>query len=225
MEKELTGFYMAHHPLDSFIDYIRTKTTHTSLDINRGVLANAYELGIDEQFSYLSDRELEPTEPVYVPIPKGQTIITGGVIKQLNLITIQNGRNKGKQMATFILEDAYQGDIRCTAFCEVYMRAMATIRDGNVVFVKGQIDYFRENAQINVTEVREISADVANKYIKRDYEKELREIDEQLQLAEETYELIGLDNLDMISSVCEEIIALYEQREALTKLANKETVA
>lgn len=226
MERELTGFYMAHHPLDGFVAYIRAKATHTSLDINRGVLSNAYDLEIDEYFAPLSEQVIDNTEPIYVQLPKGQTIITGGVVKQLNLITLQNGRNKGKQMATFIIEDAYQGDIRCTAFAEVYGRSKMTIKDGNVILMKGNIDYFRENAQINVTEVKEINTDTASKYeIKHDYEKEIRDVLEMIILAEETIELIGVEDMDMISAVCEELIVLYDKRDELTKLANKESVA
>jgi DNA polymerase-3 subunit alpha len=222
MERELTGFYMAHHPLDGFVEYIKAKATHTSIDINKGILANAHDLEIDEQFGQLYERDLNPSEPIYVPIPKGQTVITGGVIKQLNPITIQSGRNKGKQMATFIIEDAYQGDIRCTAFADVFTKYRNTIRDGNVIFIKGHIDYYRDTAQINVVEAKEISADIAKKYRISDVEKQLAEIEEQINNAEEILEILGTDDYNMIGAVCDELFSLYEQRDALKKLANKE---
>ncbi|WP_336784021.1 DNA polymerase III subunit alpha [Paenibacillus illinoisensis] len=226
MEKELTGFYMAHHPLDGFVEYIRSKSTYTSLEINKGVLMNGYDLETDEQFRYLYSQELDPTEPMYRPLPAGQTVITGGVVKQLKAIPIKSGRSKGKEMATFILEDAYQGDIKCTIFAEGYSRFRNTIREGNVIFIKGKVDYYRENAQVNVNEAKEISPDVASRYEPaRDIEKELQEVQELIELAEETIEVIGFDNADMISAVCEELLSLYDKRDELHKLTNKEAVA
>ncbi len=225
MERELTGFYMAHHPLDGYVEYIRSKSTYTSLEINKGVLVNGYDLETDEQFAYLTGREID-SEPVYCPLPAGQTVITGGVVKQLKAIPIKSGRSKGKEMATFILEDAYQGDIKCTIFAEGYSRFKNTIREGNVIFIKGKIDYYRENAQVNVNEAKEISLEVASRYEPaRDVVKELQEVQELIQLAEETLEVIGFDNADMISAVCEELLSLYDKRDELHKLTNKEAVA
>lgn len=230
MEKELTGFYMAHHPLDGFVDYIKSKTTHTSTDINKGVLVypeidDAYLISLYETGEAESVIEAAMDEPVYKPLPKGQTVITGGVIKQLNPITIQSGRNKGKQMATFILEDAYQGDIKCTAFAEVYTKFRNTIRDGNVVFIKGNIDYYRENAQINVAEAKEIHSDTVRKFEVQDAARKLKEIDEQIKTAESIIEILGMDDYNMISSVCEELIVLYNQKDELTKLVKEEAYA
>lgn len=229
MERELGGFYMAHHPLDGYIDYIRSKTTHTAHEINEGVLVNAYELKIDDEFGSLYEQPLEELEPVYQMLPAGKTVITGGVVKQLRVIPIQSGRNRGKKMATFILEDAFQGDIKCTIFCEGYANHVNTIRDGNVIFIKGNIDYYRDNAQVNVMEAKEVSADIANRYVppapKRDVAQELREVQHMIQLAEETLEIVGGHDVDMVSAVCEELIGLYDMRDELYKLQKEEVVA
>jgi DNA polymerase-3 subunit alpha len=221
MERELTGFYLAHHPLNGYIDYIRTKTTHTSSDINIGIPT---KISMAEHPNP-DDEEIEPpTEEEYVPLPKGQTVIIGGVVKQLDLLTIQNGRSKGKQMAKFVIEDTYQGDIHCTAFPDVYTKFKNTVRLGNVIFIRGSIDYYRDIPQVSVGEAKEISLDVAKRY-ERNYDKELQEVLEMIKLAEEILEAVGTDDLDLISSVCEELIVLYDKKEELYKLANKEEVA
>jgi DNA polymerase-3 subunit alpha len=216
MERELTGFYMANHPLDGFMEYIRAKITHTSTDINLGIKRDMLitrdvldEEGIDE-------------EDKYIPIPKGQTAIIGGVIKQLNPITIKNGRSKGKQMATFIIEDTFQGDIKCTAFAETYTKFKNTISEGNVVFIKGAVDYYRENAQINVNEATIASSDVARKYVAQDNRNQLADIEEQIANAESILDILGTDDYDMVGAVCEELILLYDKRDELTKLAKEE---
>jgi DNA polymerase-3 subunit alpha len=209
MEKELAGFYMAHHPLDGFIEYIKSKSTNTSTDINLGI-----ECPIEEYDYALNASE----EARYIPLPQGQTIITGGLIKQLTAITIKSGRSKGKQMASFIVEDAYEGDIRCTAFPEIYSKFKNTIREGNVVLIRGNLDYYRENAQVSVNEVKEISIDSAIKFNNTNMPKiELLEIEEMIRIAEETIDVIGTD-LELISAVCEELLDLYDRRSAINKL-------
>jgi DNA polymerase-3 subunit alpha len=225
MERELTGFYMKHHPLDGYIEYIRSKVTNTSSEINDGIKITFNPSDEERDFvdvlSEIAMEELDE-EDRYVRLPKGQTVITGGVIKQLNPITIKNGRSAGKQMATFIIEDAYQGDIRCTAFPEVYTKFRNTIREGNVVFIKGGIDYYRDNAQVNVGEAKEINPDIARKYQVQDNVRKLADIEEQIRSAEEILDILGTDDYNMIGAVCEELSALYEQRDVLTKLVKEE---
>ncbi|MNV11686.1 hypothetical protein D3C71_1022560 [compost metagenome] len=50
-----------------------------------------------------------------------------------------------------------------------------------------------------------------------DLAKELAEINEDIALIEETMEAIGVDDVDLISDICEQLIALYDRREEITR--------
>lgn len=228
MERELTGFYMKHHPLDDMVNWIRSKTTNSSDEINRGIRiekqlpSNAI---LDEDDSFANEAELalryddeDDDDDMYQPLPIGQTIITGGVIKSLKEIVIKNGKSKGKTMVSFILEDAYQGDIKCTAFAETYLKYRLSIREGNIVFIQGKLDYYMGNAQVNVNGISQMNRDLANVFNNNkeaeDILAELAEIQECIELIEEAVALLG-DDYDMISGMCEELLELYERKDRL----------
>jgi DNA polymerase-3 subunit alpha len=207
MEKELTGFYMVHHPLEGLINYIQSKTTHSSDIINNGVPLFLEQYGDD-------------IETEYQKLPQFQTVITGGVIKQLKEIMIKRGRNQGKVMASFVLEDAYEGDVRCTVFYQDYEKYKNTLKEGKVVFVRGNIDYFNDNAQVNVKEVNEVSREQAKSMHRRDLLEELAEIKRQIREIEETIELLG-DDADLIVDVTNELFELYDKADSLTEEMEK----
>jgi DNA polymerase-3 subunit alpha len=233
IERELTGFYMKHHPLDGLIEYIRSKSTNNSVEINKGIKIDrpkADPIFDEDGFSLiLDDEDDESDDDSYEPLPRGQTVITGGVIKDLKEIVIKNGRSAGKVMVSFVIEDAYQGDIKCTAFHETYTKFKSVIRKGNVIFIKGNIDYYMDAAQINVNEAKEISRDIANKYNNNkeaeDISREIAEIEDSIKLAEETIELLGTDDYELISEVCAELLRLYNRKDELYSKQKEVVVA
>ncbi|MNS90778.1 DNA polymerase III DnaE [compost metagenome] len=173
---------------------------------------------------YDTDEDLNVTEDeeeTYQPLPAGRTVITGGVVKQVTEIVVKNGKSTGQVMASVVVEDAYQGDIRCTIFADQYGRCRSLVKAGNVIFINGSIDYYRDSAQINVKSVTEVNRDVANRFnrtvLADDLAKELAEINEDIALIEETMEAIGVDDVDLISDICEQLIALYDRREEITR--------
>lgn len=196
LEKSLTGFYMTYHPLDGLLDYIQSKTTHTSDVINNGIPSGT-EGGSEDE------------EQEYDLLPKDTFVITGGVIKQLKEITIKRGRNQGKVMASFILEDAYQGDIKCTAFYQQYEQYKNTLQEGKIVFIKGNIDYFNDTTQVNINEATEVSRDTAKSLQRKDLMSELSKTQQSISEIEETIELLG-DDADLIVDVTNELVLLYE---------------
>jgi hypothetical protein len=132
-------------------------------------------------------------------------------------------------MVSFVIEDAYQGDIKCTAFHETYTKFKSVIRKGNVIFIKGNIDYYMDAAQINVNEAKEISRDIANKYNNNkeaeDISREIAEIEDSIKLAEETIELLGTDDYELISEVCAELLRLYNRKDELYSKQKEVVVA
>lgn len=238
MEKELTGFYMKHHPLDGLVEYIRSKATNTSIEINKGIkqeIIAPVELDDeDNPVPLILDEEEIEEEDLYHPIPKGRMVITGGVIKELHEISIKSGRNKGDKMVSFVIEDAYQGDIKCTAFANEYKKYKNTIRDGNVIFIRGTIDYYRDEAQVNLKEASEINREAAKKYSNFSYQEATRrmivDIDEQIAMIEETFGLLLDDSWeasDLISldTFTQELIVLYDRKELLLQELREAIVA
>jgi DNA polymerase-3 subunit alpha len=207
MEKSLTGFYMTHHPLEGLIDYIQSKTTHPSYVINKGVRQDFGE------FAEFFDDEVEEE---YERLPQGQFVITGGVIKQVKEITIKRGRSKGKKMASVVLEDAYQGDIKCTVFNQQYEKLQHIIKEGKVVFIKGNIDYYNDSAQINVVEISEVNRDSAKSLLRSELISSLNEIRTTISEIEETIDLLG-DDANLIVDVTDELVSLYEKHDKLVE--------
>jgi DNA polymerase III alpha subunit len=209
MEKELTGFYMTHHPLEGLIDYIQSKTTHSADIINNGIplhfLSDFGEEAYDE----------EDTEIEYEKLPQGQFVITGGVIKQVKEITIKRGRNEGKKMASIVIEDAYQGDVRCTVFNQQYEKLINIVKEGKVVFIKGNIDYFNENAQVNVVELTEVNRSSAKTLARNEMMEQLLEIRTTIKQIEETIDLLG-DDANLIADITDELISLYDKQDKIS---------
>jgi len=232
MERELTGFYMAHHPLDGLVPYIRHYTTHSSAEINEGVFVG-YE---EDEMSNVYQAELAPLTddsdtltPIYEKLPKGRTVIFGGFIKQRKEITIGKGRNKGKTMLSFIVEDAYQGDVRCTAFFEEYAKYKLALQEGNAVLIKGHIDYYHDKAQVNISDVASVNREKvrvweeeekrysSQKIDREEIVCELENLTEDIRLCEECIQLLG-DDADQLSAVTEELVTMYERKDQLEGL-------
>jgi DNA polymerase-3 subunit alpha len=227
MERTLTGFYMTHHPLDGIIKYIRNKSTHSSFTINHGVPRGYVTEEVEDIYGEIQDvikydENGDPIEHIE-KLPVGQTVITGGVVKAVNLITIRNGQNKGKEMASFILEDAYQGDIKCTIFNKGYERHKGVIKEGNILFIQGKMDYYRESAQILVDTLSPINRDSAKAERQRELLTEMSTTNSDIELAEETIGMF-IEDVEQISNVCDYLEELYDKLDEIKLQLEEEMV-
>ena len=220
MEKSLTGFYMTHHPLEGLISYIQSKTTHSADIINNGYpiehkVTNFVDVEDEEGNYVISNIKAEEDETEYEKLPQGQFVITGGVIKQIKEITIKRGRNEGKKMASIVIEDAYQGDVRCTVFNQQYEKLQGIVKEGKVVFIKGNIDYFNENAQVNAVELTEVSRSSARSSTRNEMMEQLLDIRNIIKQIEETIDLLG-DDANLIADITDELISLYDKQDKIS---------
>lgn len=213
LEKTLTGFYLTHHPLEGLIEYIQSKSTHSSDIINNGIPIerNDFIEEYDTEGNLVYD-EAQESEQEYEKLPAGQLVITGGVIKQVKEITIKRGRNEGKKMASIVLEDAYQGDIRCTIFNQQYESLYNIIKEGKIVFIKGNIDYFNDTAQVNVKEVTEVNSSSAKTMIRNEVISNIAKLKATIKEIEESIELLG-DDADLIVDITDELFKFYDKLE------------
>jgi DNA polymerase-3 subunit alpha len=216
MEKTLTGFYMTHHPLEGLIEYIQSKTTHSAEVINNGYPIDTMHTDYDLEGNIVGEYAIESEEQAYEPLPQGQFVITGGVIKQVKEITIKRGRNQGKKMASIVIEDAYQGDIKCTVFNQQYEKLQHVVQEGKVVFIKGNVDYFNETAQVNVVEISMVSRESAKSLARNELIDSLRELQLTISEIEETIDLLG-DDADLIVDTTDELVSLYDRYDTLSK--------
>lgn len=238
MERTLTGFYMAHHPLDGLVNFIRRKTNYSSTEINQGVFVGYEE---DQMANMYSAEQVSDTlTPIYEKLPAGRTVIFGGFIKQAKEITIRKGWKTGKKMLSFIVEDAYQGDINCTAFVEEYANYRLTLQEGNVVQIRGHIDYYHDKAQVKVAEAATINRQVVEEFEAEEARRngvifnsnedgygqtfdqdamyeELQKLNGEIAFHEETIEILGED-AHLISEVAEELTDMYKRKQKLEGL-------
>ena len=83
-------------------------------------------------------------------------ITLGGLIKSVRTIITKTGRNIGAKMAVFDLEDL-AGTVACVAFPDKYAECQNLIEADRVVFVRGQVDRAREEPQLRVNEVLDVT--------------------------------------------------------------------
>ncbi|MEC7582862.1 MAG: DNA polymerase III subunit alpha [Planctomycetota bacterium] len=73
------------------------------------------------------------------PIEAGETVRIAGMVTSVRVLQIKSGRNAGKKMARFALEDL-DGQIAVTCFNRAYEKFKDRIVDDAIVFVTGRID-------------------------------------------------------------------------------------
>jgi DNA polymerase-3 subunit alpha len=79
-------------------------------------------------------------------------VIIGGMIAKIRYHITQKGRNAGSKMAVFILEDL-QGAVEVVMFPDVLNGFSNRLAKDTVVFVKGKVDYRREEPNIIAVEL------------------------------------------------------------------------
>jgi DNA polymerase-3 subunit alpha len=84
--------------------------------------------------------------------PGRTPVVIGGLLLDLQERVIRSGRNEGKRMARFRLEDAH-GSVEAILFSEAYARCRAILAANEVFFFVGDIDDSRAAVTLRVTAV------------------------------------------------------------------------
>ncbi len=79
-------------------------------------------------------------------------IIIGGMITKVRTLIIKKGRNEGKKMSVFVLEDL-QGTTEVVLFTKAYEKFADMLIEDEIVFVRGKIDTNREKLNVIADEL------------------------------------------------------------------------
>jgi DNA polymerase-3 subunit alpha len=130
-ERELLGFYVSGHPLDPYRSLLRQMT---SINVQR-IFEMAREGRLpkkEEQMDWKARKASQANEPQL-----------GGIITAAREILTK----KGDRMAFLTVED-FDGKIEVVCFPKSFEKCKDSIRVGNVVVVKGQIEGNEQGAKI-----------------------------------------------------------------------------
>ena len=83
---------------------------------------------------------------------EGVPVVVGGLLTTLQERIIRSGRNEGKRMARFRIEDA-QGTLDAVMFSEAFARYRALLADHEVLVFAGDVDASREETSLRVSAV------------------------------------------------------------------------
>jgi len=86
--------------------------------------------------------------------PEGATVVLGGIVTSIQERVIQRGRNEGKRMARFRLED-YHGAVDAVMFSEAFAKHRDKLTENRVLFAVGDVDASREEHGVRVFDVHE----------------------------------------------------------------------
>lgn len=77
------------------------------------------------------------------------TVRLGGLIRALRVSLVKRGRNEGRRMAFFELED-FVGKVECVCFADTYAALAPELEVGRVVLLEGKVDRSREAPSVHV---------------------------------------------------------------------------
>jgi DNA polymerase-3 subunit alpha len=84
--------------------------------------------------------------------PEGAEVVLGGVLVGLEERVIRSGRNEGRRMARFRLED-FEGTVSAVMFSDAFHRYRELLRDNEVLFCAADVDASREEVSVRVHDV------------------------------------------------------------------------
>jgi DNA polymerase-3 subunit alpha len=76
----------------------------------------------------------------------------GGMIRGCRTSIVKSGRNEGRRMAFFHLED-FAGAVECVVFARTYAELASVIEEDRVVVVTGKVDTTRETPSVQVDDI------------------------------------------------------------------------
>ncbi|MFQ5846005.1 MAG: hypothetical protein ACE5JG_13560, partial [Planctomycetota bacterium] len=80
---------------------------------------------------------------------EGDRVLLGGLVVGLQERVIRSGRNEGKRMARFRIED-FDGSVEAVVFSDAFQRHRELLADNRVLFFSGDVDASRDAASIRV---------------------------------------------------------------------------
>ena len=143
-EKEISGTYLSGHPLDNFMDVIKTFTFNSSYIPDD----EQDDDGIDEQENITVNLDLdipEIEEDKYNGLKNGDIVTCGGVISDVSVITTKTG----SRMAFLTIEDL-TGTFDATLFSKTYDQYKELIAKDSLVAIKGKFT-LREGFKPSIT--------------------------------------------------------------------------
>ncbi|MEE8106800.1 MAG: DNA polymerase III subunit alpha, partial [Planctomycetota bacterium] len=82
----------------------------------------------------------------------GTPVVLGGIIGSLQERVIRSGRNEGKRMARFRIED-FDGSIDAVVFSEAFLRYRDKLQENQVLFFSGDVDASRDEVCVRVSRI------------------------------------------------------------------------
>lgn len=139
-ERELLGFYVSGHPLDPYRSLLRQVTTTNVGKIFEMAREGKLPKKEDQPMDWKARKAAQANEPQI-----------GGIITAAKEITTK----KGDRMAFVTLED-FGGKIEIVCFPRAYEKCKDSIRAGNVVVVKGQIEGNEQGAKVLASHIESL---------------------------------------------------------------------
>jgi len=109
-----------------------------------------------DPLDFIPNKVLERVDEMSVTIsslPKKRLVYLVGEIESIKEITVSKGRSKGQKMCRVTLRDIC-GTVALTLFPEVYNKHKNIITVGNVILLRGNVDFYQEQVQIIVKECK-----------------------------------------------------------------------
>jgi len=83
---------------------------------------------------------------------EGTPVVLGGLVVGLSERVIKSGRNEGRRMARFRIED-FDGSVEAVMFAEAFHRYRDRLSENRVFFFVGDVDAAREEVSVRVSEI------------------------------------------------------------------------
>jgi DNA polymerase-3 subunit alpha len=139
-ERELLGFYVSGHPLDPYKSLLRQVTSTSVEKIMEQAREGKLTKKDDQPLDWKARKAAMANEPQL-----------GGILTAVKEITTK----KGDRMAFLTLED-FGGKIEVVVFPKSYEKCKDSVRTGNVVVVKGQVEGNEQGAKVLASHIESL---------------------------------------------------------------------
>jgi len=107
-------------------------------------------------------------------LPDKTEVRLGGMIRSLRTMLVRKGRNEGKRMGVFELED-FGGTVECVCFVRTYAEVSQELEVDRIVLVDGRVDRSRDVPSVHVNRV--VPVEEASRTLARGVLVRLHDID------------------------------------------------